>query len=230
MTQPLLAADKLTKIYSDDQSSTFKALDAVSFEVSEPEILGISGPSGSGKTTLLSIIGLLEPPTTGKLMLFGKNTGTLDDSQLSQMRLHEIGMIFQEHNLLPALTVHENIELPLRLAKLPKNHRDDRIIELLEIVSLGGLGDRYPSQLSRGQRQRVAAVRAFANNPRIVLADEPTSDLDKENAHILLNYLNFLYKEKSTTIIFAATDRDSFKSISTRNLRLLEGRLVEGGS
>jgi putative ABC transport system ATP-binding protein len=221
-------AANITKIYSDDQHGVFKALDDVSFEVSEPEILGISGPSGSGKTTLLSIIGLLEPPTSGTLKLLGKNTGTLDDSKLSEMRLHEIGMIFQEHNLLPALTVYENIELPLRLEKLPKNHRDDRIHELLEIVSLGDLGDRYPSQLSRGQRQRVAAVRAFANNPRIVLADEPTSDLDKENASILLDYLKFLYEEKGTTIIFAATDRDAFKPISTRRLRLVEGRLVEG--
>ena len=149
----------------------------------------------------------------------------MNDSQLSQLRLREIGFIFQEHNLIPALTVNENIELPLTLLKRPKKERMNRVRELLKIVELENLGDRYPSQLSRGQRQRIAAVRALANEPKIIIGDEPTSDLDQQNAKILLDFLKHINQEKGTTLVLAATDREAFQGITTREVDLVEGRL-----
>lgn len=225
MVKPLIEVEHLTKIFSESES-TFKALDDLSFIVEDGEVLGISGPSGSGKTTLLAIIGCLEKPTTGSVTIFGEKIDKLSDVELSNIRLNHIGFIFQEHNLLPSLTVYENIMLPLTLSKKNVKSSRSRINELLHKVGLSQLKDRYPSQLSRGQRQRIAAIRALANEPKIILADEPTSDLDPENSSILINFLRELSENNGTTIIIGATDPEDFQGSAKRTLRLTDGRLV----
>lgn len=225
MVEPLIKVEHLTKIFSDSLSE-YKALDDISFTVQSSEILGISGPSGSGKTTLLSIIGCLEKPTSGSITLFGENVEKLDDKTLSNIRLNHIGFIFQEHNLIPALTVQENILLPLTLSKKDPKGNKKKVRELLEKVGLSQLEQRYPSQLSRGQRQRIAAIRALANDPKIILADEPISDLDPDNSEILLAFFKELNEKKGTTIIIGATKPEDFKGNTHRTIRLVEGRLV----
>jgi putative ABC transport system ATP-binding protein len=224
MQEIVIKAINLTKVFRDDLSDHI-VLEDINLEVYSGEFIGISGVSGTGKSTFLSIIGGLEKATKGSLELFGENIDQMNDKQISDIRLNNIGFIFQEHNLLPALTVYENIELPLLLAKIQKKERLQRVRELLLIVGLEDLGKRYPSQLSRGQRQRIAAIRAFANNPKIILADEPTSDLDKDNAQILLTFLKTLNKEYGTTIIILATNPEVFIEYTSRNMRLEENRL-----
>jgi putative ABC transport system ATP-binding protein len=224
MQEIVIKAINLTKVFRDDLSDHI-VLEDINMEVYTGEFIGISGVSGTGKSTFLSIIGGLEKATKGSLELFGENIDQMNDKQISEIRLNNIGFIFQEHNLLPALTVYENIELPLLLAKTQKKERLQRVRELLLIVGLEDLGKRYPSQLSRGQRQRIAAIRAFANNPKIILADEPTSDLDKDNAQILLTFLKTLNKEYGTTIIILATNPEVFIEYTSRNMRLEENRL-----
>ena len=226
MQEPIIRAKDLKKQFNDE-NTVYEALKGATFSIYEKEIIGLSGSSGSGKTTLLGILGCLEIPTEGELTVFGYNVMRLNDKELSELRLKQIGFIFQEHNLLPALTVQENLELPLRLLNQDKQTRGKRVDELLEIVELETLRDRYPSQLSRGQRQRIAAVRAFANQPRLILADEPTSDLDPHNAEILLQFLRLLNKQKGTTVIIAATNSDIFKEITDRNLELVDGKIYE---
>ena len=225
MAEPIIKTVNLSKTYGLDDGSGVKALDNVNLEVYESEIIGITGPSGSGKTTLLGVIGCLESPTSGELMLFGKDVGRLTDKQLSEIRLRRIGFIFQEHNLLPALTVHENLELPLYLAQVPRHERMERVKELLEVIDLEYLSSRFPSQLSRGQRQRIAAIRAFVNNPKIILGDEPTSDLDRENASILMRFLKRLNEENQTTIVLAATDEEAFHGVTGRGLHVIDGKV-----
>lgn len=226
MKEPLIKGKNIVKIFHDE-NSTYEALKGASLMVYEGEFIGISGSSGSGKTTLLGLLGCLELPTEGELDLFGFNVYELDDQAQSDLRLSKIGYIFQEHNLLPALTVYENLELPMRLLKKEAEEIQKRVDELLEVVELGELGTRYPSQLSRGQRQRIAAIRAFVNNPSVILADEPTSDLDPTNSSIILELLYNLNREKKTTIIMAATDPELFNGYTTRNLRLIDGKLHE---
>jgi putative ABC transport system ATP-binding protein len=224
MQEIVIKAINLTKVFRDDLSEHL-ILEDINMEIYTGEFIGISGVSGTGKSTLLSIIGGLEKATKGSLELFGENIDQMNDKQISEIRLNNIGFIFQEHNLLPALTIYENIELPLLLAKTQKKERLQRVRELLLIVGLEDLGKRYPSQLSRGQRQRIAAIRAFANNPKIILADEPTSDLDKDNAQILLSFLKTLNKEYGTTIIILATNPEVFREYTSRNMRLEKNRL-----
>ena len=224
MSAPIIEARKITKTYSDEEEE-FQALQGVTLTVTESEVLGIIGSSGSGKTTLLSILGLLEKPSDGVLEVFGEDVGKMSDRRQSEIRLRRIGFIFQDHNLLPALTVAENIDLPLSLMSLKPPERKERIAELLDSVGMMELGGRYPSQLSRGQRQRIAAVRALANKPRLIIADEPTSDLDPENAKILLNILREQNTRKGTTVIIASTSLETVKEYTTRNMGIEAGKL-----
>jgi ABC-type lipoprotein export system ATPase subunit len=226
MDEPVISVENLTKVFSESDVE-FKALEDVSFKVYQGEILGISGASGSGKTTLLGIIGCLETPTSGSLTLFGENIEKLNDSELSNIRLRKIGFIFQEHNLIPSLTVFENLKLPITILKKDADRGNSRVRGLLEKVGLSELGDRYPSQLSRGQRQRIAAVRALVNEPLIILADEPTSDLDPDNARILLDFLKALNEVDGTTIIIGVTDPLDFQGIINRSIKLRDGKIVD---
>lgn len=220
----IVKVKKVTKNYYNG-SNYVQALKEVDLNIAESEFVSITGPSGSGKTTLLSIMGGLEKPTSGTVELFGKQIDSMSDQELSKLRLQEIGFIFQEHNLLPSLTIRENIELPMELAKTSTSMREKTIKELLDIVKLEHLADRLPSEISRGQRQRIAALRALANFPKIILGDEPTSDLDRENARILLEFLKKINELYRTTIIITSTDDTLHKEYTKRSVYILDGEI-----
>lgn len=220
----IVKVKKVTKNYYNG-SNYVQALKDVDLNIAESEFVSITGPSGSGKTTLLSIMGGLEKPTSGTVELFGKQIDSMSDRELSKLRLQEIGFIFQEHNLLPSLTIRENIELPMELAKTSTSMREKTIKELLDIVKLEHLADRLPSEISRGQRQRIAALRALANFPKIILGDEPTSDLDRENARILLEFLKKINELYRTTIIITSTDDTLHKEYTKRSVYILDGEI-----
>jgi len=177
--------------------STTEVLRGINLTIKEGEFISVRGKSGVGKTTLLKIIGLLEPPSQGKVKLFRNNVHKLNDNEKSNIRLHNIGFIFQFFNLIPSLTILENIELPLALAGINKHKRKERAHELLKYFDLANLAKRFPETLSGGERQRIAVTRALANNPKIILADEPASSLDDENSTLLMELLQKSTKKKA---------------------------------
>ena len=190
------------------------------------DFIVIRGKSGVGKTTLLKIMGLLESPDRGEVKILGKKTSMLSDEEKSRMRLHTVSFIFQFFNLIPTLTVLENIELPLALAGVNKNERKKRARELLEYFDLVNLAYRFPETLSGGERQRVAVIRALANNPKIILADEPTSSLDDENSQALIKLLSEINREKKVIIVLTTTDL--YERIpATKDYVMKEGCLKE---
>jgi putative ABC transport system ATP-binding protein len=176
-------------------------LKGVNLSVPVGSFISIRGKSGAGKTTLIRLIGMLDRPTSGSVFILGSDTSRLDDGEASQMRLKHIGFIFQSFNLIPSLTVLENIELPMALLGVAKEARRRRAVELLERFHMERLADRFPSELSGGEQQRVAILRAIANNPDIILADEPTSNLDEENSQLVYELLSEINRENLTTIV-----------------------------
>jgi putative ABC transport system ATP-binding protein len=204
--------------------STTEVLKGINLTIKKGEFISIRGKSGVGKTTLLKIIGLLEPPTQGQIKLFRKNVHKLNDNEKSNIRLHHIGFVFQFFNLIPSLTILENIELPLALAGINKHQRKEKALKLLKYFNLTTLAKRFPQTLSGGERQRIAVIRALANNPKIILADEPTSSLDNENTNLLIQLLEKINKEKATTILVTTTDLYE-KLPTTKDYTLREGRL-----
>jgi putative ABC transport system ATP-binding protein len=183
-----------------------RVLNEVNLTINEGEFVSIRGKSGVGKTTLLRIIGFLETPDKGQVKLYGKETNKLNDAARSHLRLNNIGFVFQFFNLIPSLTVLENIELPLALAGSTKSKRDQRTTELISYFGLGQLAQRFPDTLSGGEKQRIAVMRALVNNPKIIIADEPTSSLDDENSQLLMNLLTKTNQEKKVTLIMTTTD------------------------
>ncbi len=182
------------------------ALDGVDMTIAKGEIIGIIGPSGSGKTTLLNMIGGLDRPTHGKVMVDGVDLGSLDDGKLADYRLKTIGFIFQFYNLISTLNAIENVELPMTFASVPTEERDARARELLETVGLSLRVHHMPDELSGGEQQRVAVARALSNNPSVILGDEPTGDLDSKSARALMDLIWTLRKEKKVTFILVTHD------------------------
>jgi len=217
----MIELDDVWKSYS-----TTDVLKGLSLTANKRDFIAIRGKSGVGKSTLLRIIGLLESPSKGEVNLFGKRVNGLNDEQKSDLRLHSIGFIFQFFNLIPSLTVLENIELPLALAGVKKIERKRRAIELLNHFDLANLAHRFPSTLSGGEKQRTAIIRALTNNPKIILADEPTSSLDDENSDLLMELLSQINRERNATIILTTTDLYE-KLPTNKNYTLKEGRLKE---
>jgi putative ABC transport system ATP-binding protein len=203
-----------------------EVLRGVDLTVGEGEFVSIRGKSGAGKTTLLKIAGLLESPDGGEIKLLGRAVNGLGDEEKSRLRLHSIGFVFQFFNLIPSLTVLENIELPLALAGVGNHQRRRRAVELLEYFGLTGLAGRFPETLSGGERQRVAVIRALANSPKIILADEPTSSIDDENSQLLMELLKKINRERKVTIILTTTDLYE-KLPTNRDFILKDGRLTE---
>jgi putative ABC transport system ATP-binding protein len=198
----------------------------VNLSVREGEFISVRGKSGVGKTTLLKIIGLLETPDSGQVKILGRRADELSDEERSELRLHSIGFIFQFFNLIPSLTVAENIELPLALAGKGKREREERARELLAHFGLSGLADRFPETLSGGERQRIAILRALANSPKLILADEPASSLDDENSRLVLETLSQINREKGVTVVLTTTDL--YENLPTdRDFALKDGRLSE---
>jgi putative ABC transport system ATP-binding protein len=183
-----------------------KVLNDINLTVKDGEFITIKGKSGAGKTTLLKIMGLLEHPDKGEVRLFGNNTRELSDETKSNVRLHNMGFVFQSYNLIPSLTVLENIELPLALAGTKKQERKQRAHELLEYFNLTTLATRFPANLSGGEKQRIAIIRALANKPKIILADEPTSSLDDDNSNLVTELLSDINKQRKVVIILTTTD------------------------
>jgi putative ABC transport system ATP-binding protein len=202
----LLIAENVTKNYQVGEI-VIPALRGVSFEIDAASFVSFIGPSGSGKTTLLNLIGCLDTPTSGRLAVAGSDVGTLDRRQGAVFRGTNIGFIFQDFNLLPVLTVYENIEYPLLMVqKVPSGGRRKRVTALLEAVGMADQKDKYPDQISGGQKQRVAVARALVTNPKLVLADEPTANLDHQTAYMVLDLMKKMRNEFKTTFIFSTHD------------------------
>ena len=201
----LLKIQNISKIYFQGEVKVH-ALSDINLNFTKGEFAALVGPSGSGKTTLLNIIGGLDSPTTGDIFLNSTNLSELNEQDLSQFRLFQIGFIFQAYNLVPVLSALENVELVMVLQNRPASERRERALHYLNLVGLDNMINRRPGALSGGQQQRVAVARALAAGPRLVLADEPTANLDSENAGALLDIMHNLAKEEETTFIFSTHD------------------------
>src|SRR5678810_1355497 len=223
--RPLIQIQDLTKVFFTDEIETH-AVSGVHLSIAKGEYLAMSGPSGCGKSTLLSIIGLLDTPTAGRYTLNGKTVENLDFAERSRIRNQEIGFIFQSFNLIGDLTVYENVELPLTYRqKMPTAERKPRVMEALERVGMAHRLRHFPSQLSGGQQQRVAVARALAGHPSILLADEPTGNLDSKNGDAVMELLRDLHRNGST--ICMVTHDARFARHADRTVHLFDGRVVE---
>ncbi len=218
---PILVADALVKTY--DQGRV-RALDGLDLEVGRGEFLSVIGPSGSGKSTLLHMLGALDRPDSGRVLLDGEDLAT--KKRLDRVRARSIGFIFQLHNLLPALTALENVELPLRALGLGRIERRQRAAALLEAVGLDGRLGHRPNQLSGGERQRVAVARALVNDPKVVLADEPIGNLDQAAGRRVIELIQTLREQRHLTLILVTHDLELAR-LAGRTVHILDGRNVE---
>ena len=228
----LLIAENIGKNYQVGEV-VIPALKGVSFAIEPASFVSFIGPSGSGKTTLLNLIGCLDAPTSGRLTVAGSDVGTLDRKQSAAFRGVNIGFIFQDFNLLPVLTVYENIEYPLLMVqKVPSGERRKRVSALLSAVGMADQKDKYPDQISGGQKQRVAVARALVTNPKLVLADEPTANLDHKTAYMVIELMKKMRDEFRTTFIFSTHDQKivgEAEILYTLEDGELTGRQVRGG-
>ena len=222
--QVLISLSNVTKVFYTDEVETH-ALSGIHLEINRGEYVAIAGPSGCGKSTLLSIIGLLDSPTDGSYMLNNKQVQGLDFSERARIRNQEIGFIFQSFNLIGDLNVYENVELPLTYRSMSSPERKKRVQESLEKVGMAHRMRHYPSQLSGGQQQRVAVARALAGSPSILLADEPTGNLDSRNGEAVMELLQSLHREGAT--ICMVTHDPRFAKHAERTIHLFDGKVVE---
>ena len=224
MSMPLIRLNKVSKIYRLGSQEVAALTDlSISFEAGEFAVL--AGPSGSGKTTVLNLIGCLDRPTSGQVMVSDLDLGTASSRRLADFRLQHVGFIFQSYNLIPVLSAAENAEFTLMLQKVPKPKRREKVSKLFAELGIDGLENRRPSDLSGGQQQRVAVARAMAADPHVILADEPTANLDSHTAEELLELMRRLNREKGTTFIFSSHD-DRVISQARRVIRLEDGCLA----
>jgi putative ABC transport system ATP-binding protein len=212
----IIRTENLEKTYQDD-GVPVHALRGINLSINKGDYLVIAGPSGSGKTTLLNLLGTLDKPTKGKIYFEGEDLTKRSKKQLSDFRLHKFGFIFQAYNLIPVLTAIENIEFTMMLLGIPEKERRFRALNLLDELGIKELADKRPNDMSGGQQQRVAAARAIINNPEIVLADEPTANLDSVTSGNLLDLMKKMNVEKNITFIFSSHD----KQVMDRAERLL---------
>jgi putative ABC transport system ATP-binding protein len=228
----LIKAENIGKDYTAGEV-TIRALDGVSFEIEPASFVSFIGPSGSGKTTLLNLIGCLDKPTEGKLTVADTDITGLDRKQSASFRGEHIGFIFQDFNLIPVLTVYENIEYPLLMVQnVPAKERQERVAAVIEAVGMTDQKDKYPDQISGGQKQRVAVARALVTKPKLVLADEPTANLDHKTAYMVLELMKKMRDEFMTTFIFSTHDQKivgEAEIIYTLEDGQLAGKEVKGG-
>jgi len=223
MANPLIHLESLQKVFTTDEVETH-ALSEIHLDVQEGEFVSIAGPSGCGKSTLLSILGLLDTPTSGTYILNGKPASGLKLAERARIRNKEIGFIFQSFNLIGDLTVFENVELPLVYRGMNAGARRTRVMEALEEVGMSHRAKHLPSQLSGGQQQRVAVARAVGGRPGILLADEPTGNLDSTNGESVMELLKDLHRRGST--ICMVTHDSRFAGVADRTVHLFDGRIV----
>ncbi|TFG75703.1 MAG: ABC transporter ATP-binding protein [Chrysiogenales bacterium] len=223
LEENLMQTEKLVKIYPMG-SSQITALDQVSLAFHTGEFAGLVGPSGSGKTTLLNILGSLDAPTSGSVEVLGRKIEGLSHREAAELRNHSIGFIFQTYNLLPVYTAYENVEFPLLLLKLPAPQRKKMVMDALDWVGLADRAGSRPSQLSGGESQRIAIARAIVKKPELVLADEPTANLDAKNSHHIMKTMVHLNESLETTFIFATHDEKVMRYLK-RKISLDDGRV-----
>ena len=220
----MIKLDNITKIFSTEEVQT-TSLNGVSLEVNEGEFVAFMGPSGCGKSTLLNIIGLIDTPTTGTYLLNGKDVSTLTENERTDIRKGVIGFVFQSFNLIDELNVNENVELPLLYMGVPAKERKERVLEVLRRMNMSQRGKHLPSQLSGGQQQRVAIARAVIGNPKIILADEPTGNLDSKNGLEVMELLSQLNAEGTTIIMVTHSQHDA--TYANRIINLYDGQVIE---
>jgi len=202
------------------------ALRGVDLNVEKGEFLAIMGPSGCGKTTLLNMIGMLDTPTEGSIQIRGRNITSMSDDLASDFRLNEVGFVFQNFNLIPNMTVLENVQIPMRFASMSTIRMESRARMLLNVVGLEDRVDHLPSELSGGEQQRASTARALANDPSILVLDEPTGELDSEMGHEIISLLRRLNKKSGKTMVMASHD-PSIASYADRIVRMLDGKVVD---
>jgi putative ABC transport system ATP-binding protein len=215
----------VSKVYRQDAVAV-QALTDINLEVPKKDFACLSGPSGSGKSTLLNLIGGLDRPTTGEISVDGRRVDQLGKSELAALRLHRIGFVFQAYNLIPVLTAIENVEFVMQLQGMAAAERAAKACTILKEVGLDGLEDRRPGELSGGQQQRVAVARAIVSEPSLVLADEPTANLDSKTAQALMELLVHMNTEHNVTFIFSTHDK-LVMDFSRRLIKLHDGRIVD---
>ncbi len=223
--QPLILVQDLCRDFPMGHD-TVHALDGVSLELEEGEFLSVMGPSGSGKSTLLHLLGGLDHPTAGHIWARGRDISTLDENGLAAYRRREVGFVFQTFNLVPTMTAMQNVAFPMLFARVPPAQRQERARRLLEVVGLGERVGHRPTELSGGEQQRVAIARALANDPAIVLADEPTGNLDSRTGAEVMSTLARLNQEQGRTVIVVSHD-PAVADFARRCLHLLDGRIVD---
>lgn len=221
---PLIRLEGVTKVFVTDEVETH-ALSGIQLEIKKGEYVSIAGPSGCGKSTLLAILGLLDTPSEGRYFLNGRPVSGLKLSERARIRNREIGFIFQAFNLIGDLTVYENVELPLTYRGMPSSERKKRVQEALERVGMSHRMKHYPSQLSGGQQQRVAVARALVGDPLILLADEPTGNLDSANGEAVMSLLKELHRNGAT--ICMVTHDPRYAKVADRTVHLFDGRIVQ---
>lgn len=215
----------LTKVYEVGETR-IRALDGVDLEIPIGQFVSIMGPSGSGKSTLLNVMGCIDTPTSGSLQIMGREVSSLGDKELTAIRLDTIGFIFQQFYLIPTLNAIENVELPMKEARIPKETRHRRAVDLMDMVGLSHRLKHLPNQLSGGEQQRVAIARALANEPQILLADEPTGEVDSKTSDNILGILEQLNRERGLTMVVVSHD-PTVANRAPRRLSMTDGR-IEG--
>jgi len=219
----MIRTNKLVKIYRTDEVET-TAINELDIEIKEGEFVSIMGPSGCGKSTLLNLLGMIDSPSSGEYFFREEEIGHLSERGRSNIRKHNLGFVFQSFNLIDELTVFENVELPMLYTKVPSKDRKVRVEELLEDMSIMHRRNHFPQQLSGGQQQRVAVARAIVNHPKLILADEPTGNLDSSNGDDVMRILSKL-NEKGTTIVMV-THSQYCAEFGNRIIRMLDGKVV----
>ena len=220
----MIQLENIKKVFRTEEVETV-ALAGITMKVEEGEFVAIMGPSGCGKSTLLNILGLLDNPTEGTYNLAGTEVGSLKESERTMVRKGQIGFVFQSFNLIDELNVEQNVELPLKYLGVPKKERQERVVEMLRRMGISHRSKHYPNQLSGGQQQRVAIARAVITKPKLILADEPTGNLDSKNGFEVMELLKQLNDEGTTIVMVTHSQRDA--AVAERTINLLDGHIVE---
>ena len=219
----MITVTELSKVFRTEEIET-TALNKVSFEINDGEFVAIMGPSGCGKSTLLNILGLLDNPTDGSYMLLGQEVAKLKEKDRTKFRKGNIGFVFQSFNLIDELNVFENVELPLRYLNISSSERKARVTEMLKRMNISHRAQHFPQQLSGGQQQRVAIARAVVSNPKLILADEPTGNLDSKNGKEVMQLLSELNAEGTTIVMVTHSQKDA--AVAQRVVNLFDGEIV----